>query len=127
MLSQSHLMHWETPLYHPMKLNQLHTFSWRPSLEHYEQISLHLNKTLQKEIKGLTKDMSELVDNLERASDAQEEELDGHQREILELQDKNEELRYQVEDLENQSWRANIQIKGVLLQAARGDLEDYTR
>ncbi|KAJ1215038.1 hypothetical protein NDU88_002648 [Pleurodeles waltl] len=88
-----------------------------------------LKQHLAKDIKELTKDMNELgdrVDTLERTSDTQGKELDGHQRELLELQDKNAELRYQVEDLENRSRRANIRIEGVPLQAAGGYLEDYT-
>ncbi|KAJ1166049.1 hypothetical protein NDU88_006459 [Pleurodeles waltl] len=82
-----------------------------------------LKQDLTKDIKGLTKDMNELgdrVDTLERAGETQGEPLDAYRCETLELQDRNVELRYQVEDLEKRSRRANIRIKGVLLQAAEG-------
>ncbi|KAJ1190065.1 hypothetical protein NDU88_006804 [Pleurodeles waltl] len=48
---------------------------------------------------SLTKEINELgnrVSGLERTGDAQGEELDSHRYEILVLQDKNAELRYQV-------------------------------
>ncbi|KAJ1110320.1 hypothetical protein NDU88_007673 [Pleurodeles waltl] len=82
------------------------------------------------DIKGLTKEMNELgdpVSRFEQTSDAQGEELDAYPCEILEFQDKNPELQYQVEDLENRSRRANIRIKGVPLQAARGNLKECVR
>ncbi|KAJ1108208.1 hypothetical protein NDU88_005590 [Pleurodeles waltl] len=85
-----------------------------------------LKQDLTKDIQGLTKDINELGDP--RANcDAQGEELDSHRREILELQEENTDLQYQVEDLEKQSQRANIRIKGVPVGAAGGNLEDYTR
>ncbi|KAJ1202884.1 hypothetical protein NDU88_006679 [Pleurodeles waltl] len=62
-------------------------------------------------IKGLTREMNELWDqasSLEHTSDAHDQELDAHHREILELRDKNAKLCYQMEDLENRSKRANI-------------------
>ncbi|KAJ1134304.1 hypothetical protein NDU88_000756 [Pleurodeles waltl] len=85
-----------------------------------------LEQYFTKDIKGLTKNVNELgdrVDSLERIGETQGEELDAHRCEILELQDRNAELRYQVEDLEHQSRRADIRIKGVPLQAAGGNLE----
>ncbi|KAJ1106601.1 hypothetical protein NDU88_004002 [Pleurodeles waltl] len=57
--------------------------------------------------------------------DAQEEELDCHRRELLNLQDKNQELQYQIEDLENRSHCSSIQIKGVPTQATTEALEDF--
>ncbi|KAJ1135505.1 hypothetical protein NDU88_001944 [Pleurodeles waltl] len=79
-----------------------------------------LKQDRTRDIKGLTKDMNELgdrVDTLKRTADTQGEELDAHRREILELQNRNADLRYQVEDLENRSRRANIRIT---LQATGG-------
>ncbi|KAJ1097158.1 hypothetical protein NDU88_002285 [Pleurodeles waltl] len=57
-----------------------------------------LKQDLTKDFKGLTKDMNELgdcVDTLERTGETQGEELDTYRCEILELQDRNMELRYQ--------------------------------
>ncbi|KAJ1177717.1 hypothetical protein NDU88_002969 [Pleurodeles waltl] len=71
--------------------------------------------------------MNELEDQvagLERSSEVQGEELDAHRRKILDVHNKNSELRYQVEDLEIRARRANIRTKGVLLQAAGVNLED---
>ncbi|KAJ1198207.1 hypothetical protein NDU88_002051 [Pleurodeles waltl] len=70
-----------------------------------------LKQDLTKDSKGHTKNMNELgdhVETLECTADAQVEELDAYLRQILELQDRNAELRYQVKDLENCSRRANI-------------------
>ncbi|KAJ1090836.1 hypothetical protein NDU88_003964 [Pleurodeles waltl] len=64
-------------------------------------------------------------DTLEQAQDAREEELDCHRRELLALQDKNQELQYQIEDLGNRCRRSNIRIKGVSSQAVTGKLEDF--
>ncbi|KAJ1155157.1 hypothetical protein NDU88_007892 [Pleurodeles waltl] len=129
-LSQSNPTHWVTPPYHPMKLNQLHALFLETLFGALCTDIATLKQDLLKDIKGLTKDMNELgdwVDTLERTSEAQGEELDGFQCETLELQDKNAELRYQVKVLENRTWRANIRIKRVTLQAAGGNLKDYTR
>ncbi|KAJ1079970.1 hypothetical protein NDU88_000192 [Pleurodeles waltl] len=82
------------------------------------------------DIKGRMKDMNELGDreaSLEQTCETQGEELDAHCHKILDLQDKNTELQYQVEDPENMSRTANIRIKGIPLQAARGNLEEYVR
>ncbi|KAJ1099999.1 hypothetical protein NDU88_005089 [Pleurodeles waltl] len=73
----------------------------------------------------LAKDMNKLGDRVDTL-DHSGEELAAHQREILELQDRNTDLRSQVEDLENRSRRADIRIKGVLLQATGGNLEENT-
>ncbi|KAJ1167812.1 hypothetical protein NDU88_008200 [Pleurodeles waltl] len=62
---------------------------------------------------------------LEQARDAREEELDCYKREPLTLQDKNQELQYQIEDLENRSRRSNILIKDVPSQAVTGVQEDF--
>ncbi|KAJ1081492.1 hypothetical protein NDU88_001674 [Pleurodeles waltl] len=72
-----------------------------------------LKQDLARDIKGLTKDMNEVgdcVDTLERSSNTQVEELDAYRCEILELQDRNADLGYQMEDQENRSRRANIRI-----------------
>ncbi|KAJ1162091.1 hypothetical protein NDU88_002569 [Pleurodeles waltl] len=58
-------------------------------------------------------DLGQRVNTLEQTHDAQEEELDCHRRELFTLQDKNQELQYQLNDLENRSRRSNIRIKGV--------------
>ncbi|KAJ1109406.1 hypothetical protein NDU88_006767 [Pleurodeles waltl] len=89
-----------------------------------------LKQDITADIKGLTKEMNELgdwVSNLEQTSDAHGEELDAHRCELLDLRDKNAELRSQVEDLKNRSRMAKIRIKGVPLQAAGGNLEVYVR
>ncbi|KAJ1129417.1 hypothetical protein NDU88_007787 [Pleurodeles waltl] len=86
-----------------------------------------LKKDIDAEINGHTREVNEMgeqVANLELTSDAPAEELDAHHCELLELQDKHAELHYQVEDLDNRCQRTNIRIKGVLLRAAVGDLED---
>ncbi|KAJ1114601.1 hypothetical protein NDU88_002836 [Pleurodeles waltl] len=45
-----------------------------------------------KELKQEVVDLGQRVDTVEQARDAQEEELDCHRRELLTLQDKNQEL-----------------------------------
>ncbi|KAJ1096194.1 hypothetical protein NDU88_001338 [Pleurodeles waltl] len=65
------------------------------------------------------------VDTLEQTRDAQEEEMDCHRRELLILHDKNLELQYQLEDLENRSRCSNIRNKSVPSQAVTGKLEDF--
>ncbi|KAJ1190986.1 hypothetical protein NDU88_000303 [Pleurodeles waltl] len=62
---------------------------------------------------------------VEQAHDAREDELDCHRRELLTLQDKNQELQYQIEDLENRSRLSNNWIKGVPVKAIAGPLEDF--
>ncbi|KAJ1155016.1 hypothetical protein NDU88_007752 [Pleurodeles waltl] len=54
-------------------------------------------------------------------TDARNEELDCHRRELLTLQGKNQELQYQLEDLENSSRCSNIRIA----QAVTGALEGF--
>ncbi|KAJ1126192.1 hypothetical protein NDU88_004600 [Pleurodeles waltl] len=79
------------------------------------------------DVKDIKKDMGELgqvVITHEQASDSCKKELDGHRRELLDLRDKNDELRYQLEELKNRSLRANIRIKVLPLQANVGSLED---
>ncbi|KAJ1211781.1 hypothetical protein NDU88_007135 [Pleurodeles waltl] len=85
--------------------------------------------TLKREIAADVKDLKmeviylgQCVDTVEQAQDAREDELDGHRRELLSLQDKNQELQYQIEDLENRSRRSNIRVKGVPTQAIAGPL-----
>ncbi|KAJ1142114.1 hypothetical protein NDU88_008441 [Pleurodeles waltl] len=46
-------------------------------------------------------ELGQRVNTLEQARYAREEELDCHRKELLTLQDKNQELQYQIEDLEN--------------------------
>ncbi|KAJ1157241.1 hypothetical protein NDU88_009956 [Pleurodeles waltl] len=65
-----------------------------------------------KDLKGEVVDVGQCMDTLERTQDACEEEFDCHRRELLTLQDKNQEL----EDLENRSRCSNIHIKGVPAQ-----------
>ncbi|KAJ1215326.1 hypothetical protein NDU88_002935 [Pleurodeles waltl] len=79
-----------------------------------------LKQEIEAEVKELKQEDVELgqrVDTLEQAQDAREEELDCHKRELLTLQDKNQELKYQIKDLENRLRRSNIRIKGVPSQA----------
>ncbi|KAJ1199385.1 hypothetical protein NDU88_003221 [Pleurodeles waltl] len=62
--------------------------------------------TLKQEIAAEVKEMKQEVVELGQWIDTQaqgalEEELDCHRRELLTLQDKNQELQYQIEDLEN--------------------------
>ncbi|KAJ1177607.1 hypothetical protein NDU88_002860 [Pleurodeles waltl] len=78
-----------------------------------------------KELKREVIDLGQRVDTLEQAHDAQEEELDCHRKELLTLQDKNQELQYQLEDLENRSRRSIIQIKGVPTQAVTGGVGEF--
>ncbi|KAJ1098880.1 hypothetical protein NDU88_003987 [Pleurodeles waltl] len=80
------------------------------------------------DVKDIKKDLGELgqrVVTLEQASDSGEEELNVHQHEVLELCNKNEELQYYLEDLENRLCRFNIRIKGVPIQVDSGKLENY--
>ncbi|KAJ1088163.1 hypothetical protein NDU88_001322 [Pleurodeles waltl] len=65
------------------------------------------------------------IDTLEQTHNACEEELDCHRGELLTLQDKNQELQYQLEDLENGLRHSNILIKVVPAQAMTGNLEEY--
>ncbi|KAJ1192076.1 hypothetical protein NDU88_001388 [Pleurodeles waltl] len=66
-----------------------------------------------KELKREVVNLGQRVDTLEETHDAQEEKLDCHRRELLPLQDKNQELQYQLEDLENRYGHSNILIKGI--------------
>ncbi|KAJ1128478.1 hypothetical protein NDU88_006856 [Pleurodeles waltl] len=87
-----------------------------------------LKRNIAAEVQDLRWDIDDLgqrVDNIERSSDAREEELETHSKELLELRDTNMELRYQLEDLENHSWRSNVRIKGVPIRAVPGLLEEY--
>ncbi|KAJ1157507.1 hypothetical protein NDU88_010218 [Pleurodeles waltl] len=49
-----------------------------------------------KELKREVIDLGQQVDTLEQARDAREEELDCHKKELLTLQDKNQELQYEI-------------------------------
>ncbi|KAJ1174247.1 hypothetical protein NDU88_006069 [Pleurodeles waltl] len=63
-----------------------------------------LKQEIAAEVKELKQEVVELgqwIDTLEQAQDAREEELDCHKRDLLTLQDKNQELQYRIEDLEN--------------------------
>ncbi|KAJ1096594.1 hypothetical protein NDU88_001729 [Pleurodeles waltl] len=73
-----------------------------------------------KDLKREVVDLGQRVDTIEQTHDTQVEELDCHRKELLTLQDKNQELQYQIEDLENRSCCSNIQIKGVPAQAMTG-------
>ncbi|KAJ1082875.1 hypothetical protein NDU88_003038 [Pleurodeles waltl] len=84
-----------------------------------------LKQEIAAEVKEMKQEVIELgqrIDTLEQAQDALE---DCHRRELLTLQDKNQEFQYQIEDLENRTRRFNIQIKGVPSQAVNGKLEDF--
>ncbi|KAJ1125455.1 hypothetical protein NDU88_003887 [Pleurodeles waltl] len=78
-----------------------------------------------KDLKREVVDLGQCVDTIELTPDAREEEMDCHRRELLTLQDKNQDLQYQIEDLENRSRCSNIRIKGVPAQAVTGTLEDF--
>ncbi|KAJ1116629.1 hypothetical protein NDU88_004835 [Pleurodeles waltl] len=84
-----------------------------------------LDREIATEVKELRREVGDLgqqVDTLEQAQDAQEEEIDSHRRELLILQERNLELQYQLEDLENRSRRSNIRIKGIPIRAVSGSL-----
>ncbi|KAJ1217871.1 hypothetical protein NDU88_005458 [Pleurodeles waltl] len=66
--------------------------------------------TLKKEIAAEVRDLKREVINLgqrvytlEQTDNVQDEEVDCHRRELLALQDKNQELQYPLEDLDNKS------------------------
>ncbi|KAJ1172134.1 hypothetical protein NDU88_003984 [Pleurodeles waltl] len=70
-----------------------------------------LKQEIAAEVKEMKREDVELglrSNTLEQVRDPGEEELDCHRRELLTLQDKNQELQYQIEDLENRSRRSNI-------------------
>ncbi|KAJ1089313.1 hypothetical protein NDU88_002464 [Pleurodeles waltl] len=95
--------------------------------------SLHEDFTTQKQeiaidLKDLKReviDLGQLMDTIQQTHDAQEEEMDCQRRGLLTLQDKNQDLQYQIEDLENRSRHSSIQIKGAPAQAVTGTLEDF--
>ncbi|KAJ1117707.1 hypothetical protein NDU88_005904 [Pleurodeles waltl] len=65
-----------------------------------------LKQEIAAEVKDLKREVIDLgqgVETLEHTHDAREEEVDCHRRELLTLQDKKQELQYQLEDLENRS------------------------
>ncbi|KAJ1197662.1 hypothetical protein NDU88_001518 [Pleurodeles waltl] len=87
-----------------------------------------LKRDIAADIKDLKKEMIDLgqrMDSVEQTQDVREEELDCHRRELLTLQDKNQDLQYQLEDLENRSRRSNIRLKGIPAKAVTGSLEDF--
>ncbi|KAJ1129299.1 hypothetical protein NDU88_007670 [Pleurodeles waltl] len=70
-----------------------------------------LKREIAADIKDLKREVIDLgkrVDTVEQAQDTRDEELDCPRRELLTLQDKNQELQYQIEDLENRSRHSNI-------------------
>ncbi|KAJ1129927.1 hypothetical protein NDU88_008287 [Pleurodeles waltl] len=80
------------------------------------------------EVKYLKRDVADLgqcVDTLEEMHNAHKHELDCHRRELLTLQDKNQDLQHQLEDLENRSHHSNFRIKGVPVQAVTGYQKDF--
>ncbi|KAJ1180439.1 hypothetical protein NDU88_005660 [Pleurodeles waltl] len=80
------------------------------------------------DIRDLKKDFNKLgqrLNTLEQAGDSRKEELEAERQELMALHDRNKELLFQMEALENRSRHSNIQIKRVLLQAVSGDLEAY--
>ncbi|KAJ1219163.1 hypothetical protein NDU88_006734 [Pleurodeles waltl] len=66
-----------------------------------------------KELKREVLDLGQLLDTVEQAQDAREEELDCQRRELLALQDKNQGLQYHIEHLENRQHHSNIRVKRV--------------
>ncbi|KAJ1217415.1 hypothetical protein NDU88_005009 [Pleurodeles waltl] len=65
-----------------------------------------LKQEIAAEVKDLKREVTDLgqrVDTLQQTHDEWEEEIDFHRRELIALQDKNQELQYQLEDLENRS------------------------
>ncbi|KAJ1216024.1 hypothetical protein NDU88_003630 [Pleurodeles waltl] len=78
-----------------------------------------------KDLKREVIDLGQRVDAVEQTYNTQEEDLDCHRRELLTLQDKNQDLQYQIEDLENRSCLSNIRIKVVPAQVVAGSLEDF--
>ncbi|KAJ1117508.1 hypothetical protein NDU88_005707 [Pleurodeles waltl] len=75
-----------------------------------------MKQDIAAEVKDLRREVTDLgqhVDTLEQTHNAWEEEIDSHRRELLALQDKSQELQYQLEDLENRSEQSNIRIKGM--------------
>ncbi|KAJ1138662.1 hypothetical protein NDU88_005043 [Pleurodeles waltl] len=73
-----------------------------------------LKQEIAADVKELKREVVDLgrVDTLEQKHDAQKEELDYHRRELLTLQDKNQELQYQLEDLEKRLHCSDIRTKG---------------
>ncbi|KAJ1178067.1 hypothetical protein NDU88_003316 [Pleurodeles waltl] len=63
-----------------------------------------LKQEIAAEVKEMKQEVVELgqrIDTVEQTQNASVEELDCYRRELLTLQDKNQELHYQIEDLEN--------------------------
>ncbi|KAJ1082951.1 hypothetical protein NDU88_003112 [Pleurodeles waltl] len=63
-----------------------------------------LKQEIATEVKDLRRDMGELghrVDSLEQKHESCEKEMEAHHRELLEMQDKNLAVQYQLEDLES--------------------------
>ncbi|KAJ1113174.1 hypothetical protein NDU88_001429 [Pleurodeles waltl] len=58
-------------------------------------------------------DLEDRVSSLEDHKTSQDEEIEQLQQEIIRLQDQHPDLQANGEDLENRSWRNNIQIKQV--------------
>ncbi|KAJ1207847.1 hypothetical protein NDU88_003237 [Pleurodeles waltl] len=81
--------------------------------------------TTIKELKGEVMELGQWVDTVERTYDTQEEELDHHRQEIIAVQERNRDIQYTLEDLENRSRRSNIHIRGVPAQASTVPLENF--
>ncbi|KAJ1110782.1 hypothetical protein NDU88_008128 [Pleurodeles waltl] len=63
-----------------------------------------LKQEIAADIKDLKRELIDLgqrMDTTEQTHDAREEQMDCHRRELLTSQVKNQDLQYQIEDLEN--------------------------
>ncbi|KAJ1084085.1 hypothetical protein NDU88_004239 [Pleurodeles waltl] len=78
-----------------------------------------------KELRRDIGDVEQRVDKLKQMQVAREQEVDGHRRELITLQEQNLELQHQLEDPANRSRRSYICIKEVLLRAVTGSLEYF--
>ncbi|KAJ1161056.1 hypothetical protein NDU88_001544 [Pleurodeles waltl] len=65
------------------------------------------------------------MDTVKHSHDAQVEELGHHRQELLSLQESNHKLQYRLADLKNKLRRSSICIRGDLMKATPGPLEDF--
>ncbi|KAJ1114856.1 hypothetical protein NDU88_003086 [Pleurodeles waltl] len=87
-----------------------------------------LKQELAADVKDFRRNMGEMeqtIDPQEQIRDSGDKELEEHRRKILILRNKAGDLNYQLEDFEKRLRRCNIRIKGVLLKADAGKLEEY--